>query len=71
MDQDRCPYCVEGLHQKEMTSIGRYYLICPKCCHMVIPDRPKFICSCQKCRKLVSSVREARRSKHEANPARS
>lgn len=51
MDVVRCPYCVEGDGFKEMAPRSAF-LLCRKCGHVVVPDDPKYVCSCPKCIEL-------------------
>jgi len=51
MYEVRCPYCVEGDEFKVMTP-QEDHLVCFKCGHVVVPDIPIYVCSCQKCVQL-------------------
>ena len=48
----RCPYCVVGDQFKPMLSRGGGVLVCSKCGHTAIHEKPEFQCSCQKCGEL-------------------
>jgi len=48
MHDVRCPYCVEGDGFKVMTPRDTE-LVCLKCGHVIVPDIPIYVCTCQKC----------------------
>lgn len=51
MKEIRCPYCIEKNGFKVMAR-RETHLICEKCGHKVVPDRPTFRCSCANCEEL-------------------
>src|SRR5579864_2626748 len=51
MQNERCPYCVQGDDFKLMLWFNGYF-ICTWCGHKIIPARPDFQCPCPKCQDL-------------------
>jgi hypothetical protein len=47
-----CPYCVLGDQFMPMSRRLGGWLVCQKCGHTAIPDKPDFKCFCQKCGEL-------------------
>jgi DNA-directed RNA polymerase subunit RPC12/RpoP len=44
----RCPYCMLGDQGKLMLQRPTWY-VCEQCGRIVIPDDPRFKCSCRNC----------------------
>ncbi len=61
MSQDpiRCPYCIYGDNFQLMVELfdGKWFT-CEKCGHIVMPDRPSFVCACQKYRELFRPLKD-------------